>query len=208
MSQEEIICPFGTDPAVKVIYHPRITKTKQTGLGTPLGINIGNKTCTTTYEQNITIRNSRSMRIGRLIMKDQIPVSRDESIKVVISEPKELKAGGSKGSGSAGMSLPISRRASTRGSGSTSTYTYPIHEKNKLNAGSSSQAVWSSADDSAISPAMEESLGGGLRGNENLGASLGFFEWVCQLDSGASIDLKAAWEISAPDGTTIEMRSQ
>ena len=111
MPQEEIVCSFGTDPALKVTYHPRITKTKQTGIGTPLGINIGNKTGTTTNEQNITVRNSRTTRIGRLIVKDQIPVSKEESIKVVISEPKELKSGGAKSSGigtSVGMGLNLS----------------------------------------------------------------------------------------------------
>ena len=36
--------------------------------------------------------------------------------------------------------------------------------------------------------------------DEALGSDLGLFEWVCQLDAGASVDLKSSWEVSAQIG--------
>ena len=52
-------------------------------------------------------------------------------------------------------------------------------------------------DDSVITSEMGENFK--LGKNENLG----LFEWVCQLDPGASVDLKVAWEVSTPVGTMI-----
>src|SRR5260221_6809121 len=56
------------------------------------------RTETTTYTQRITIKNTRAASLPRLIIRDQIPVSSDERIKVVLLEPKELPEAGMDGS--------------------------------------------------------------------------------------------------------------
>lgn len=123
---------------------------------------------------------------------------------MTILEPKELKSNGSKSSGagtSVSRSLSLSRVTSN--SGSSTTYASSRHEKDKpIPGGALAQAIWSSGDDSDITPTMELSLNAGR--SDNLGASLGLFEWICQVDSGANLDLKAAWEVSVPVGTITQ----
>ena len=81
---------MGVDPAVRITYHPLSVKTRSTG-GTLLSV----KTNYTTSEQQITVKNTRLSAIPRLLVKEQVPVSRDAKIKVNIVEPKSLsKKGG------------------------------------------------------------------------------------------------------------------
>ncbi|TDL17687.1 hypothetical protein BD410DRAFT_794164 [Rickenella mellea] len=83
--QETFSCSLGADPAVRVTYHPQSTKTKTKGNV------LSAKLTSTTYEQRISIKNTRLTPIPRLIIKDQVPVSRDERVKVSVSEPKDLQ---------------------------------------------------------------------------------------------------------------------
>jgi hypothetical protein len=43
-----------------------------------------------TFTQQITLRNTRRNYIARLILKDQLPVSADNSVRVNLREPREL----------------------------------------------------------------------------------------------------------------------
>lgn len=76
---------MGVDPAVRTTYHPQTRKIRSTG-----GNIIGTKTKVTYYEQKITIKNTRLSQLPRLIVKDQIFVSRDARFKVRLLEPKSL----------------------------------------------------------------------------------------------------------------------
>lgn len=73
------------DPAVRATYHPQTKKIRSTG-----GNIIGTKTKVTYYEQKIAIKNTRLSQLPRLIVKDQIFVSRDARLKVRLLEPKIL----------------------------------------------------------------------------------------------------------------------
>lgn len=66
-------------------YHPQTKKIRSTG-----GSIIGTKTKVTYYEQKITIKNTRLSQLPRLIVKDQVFVSRDARFKVRLLEPKSL----------------------------------------------------------------------------------------------------------------------
>jgi len=56
------------------------------------------KTTTTLYEQAVSIKNTRLSRVHRLLLKEQIPVSRDARFKVNLLEPRALAtASSSKG---------------------------------------------------------------------------------------------------------------
>ncbi|KAH8115713.1 hypothetical protein DFH11DRAFT_1301174 [Phellopilus nigrolimitatus] len=87
--QESFSCSLGVDPAVRVTYYPQSKKTKTTG-----GTVLTTKMKTVTFEQAITVKNSRLTRLPRLLIKDHVHVSRDAKIKVTVLEPKGLSAGG------------------------------------------------------------------------------------------------------------------
>ncbi len=53
----------------------------------PTGSILGNKTISTAYSQRITIKNTRQSAVGRLLVRDQVPVSNEARIKVNVSEP-------------------------------------------------------------------------------------------------------------------------
>ena len=71
--QEEFNCSLGVDPAVKVTYKPLAKFREQSGLIS--------KTVSTMYKQVTEIKNSRQDSI-KVIMKDQLPLSTEEKIKV------------------------------------------------------------------------------------------------------------------------------
>ena len=53
------------------------------------------RTETITHTLRIKVKNTRTSPLPRLIIRNQIPVSSDERIKVVLLEPKELPKQGS-----------------------------------------------------------------------------------------------------------------
>lgn len=48
---------------------------------------ISQKTDATSYSTRITVKNTRSWSIPRLVLQDQVPVSEDERIKVILVKP-------------------------------------------------------------------------------------------------------------------------
>jgi len=55
------------------------------------------KVTTTLYEQVVSIKNTRLSRVHRLLLKEQIPVSRDSRFKVNLLEPRSLVFATAKG---------------------------------------------------------------------------------------------------------------
>ena len=82
-------------------YHPRSKMVKSQG-----GL-LTTRTETTTYTQRITVKNTRTASLPRLIIRDQIPVSSDERIKMVLLEPKELPGVGMDGTKRGGISVNL-----------------------------------------------------------------------------------------------------
>ena len=72
---------------MRVTYRPQVKKIKVvTG---PYGL--GAKNSVTSFEQVISIKNVRRTAVHPLIVRDQIPVSRDARINVKVVEPKDLQ---------------------------------------------------------------------------------------------------------------------
>jgi hypothetical protein len=49
------------------------------------------RTTTIAYRQKITVENTRTSAIKRLVVRDQIPVSGDQRIKVSLVEPSQIE---------------------------------------------------------------------------------------------------------------------
>ncbi|TDL15100.1 hypothetical protein BD410DRAFT_796682 [Rickenella mellea] len=82
--QESFSCSLGTDPSLRITYHPVTKKTRS------MGSVLTAKSSTQSFEQRISIKNTRLTSISPLLIKDQVPVSNDARIKVTVMEPKEL----------------------------------------------------------------------------------------------------------------------
>ncbi|TDL17673.1 hypothetical protein BD410DRAFT_794144 [Rickenella mellea] len=82
--QESFTCSLGVDPAVRVTYHPQNKKVRT------VGSMLTSKTAYSTFEQRISVKNTRLAPIRRLVIKEQVPNSSDSRIKITLLEPKEL----------------------------------------------------------------------------------------------------------------------
>jgi len=89
--QESFSTSLGIDPSVRITYHPLVKHTKNftSNLGNLLA-RTQSKADVTSHTQRITVKNTRTTSIGPLIVRDQVPVSNDEAIRVLLHVPKEL----------------------------------------------------------------------------------------------------------------------
>ena len=132
---------------------------------------MGTKMSVTSYEQKITVKNTRLTRLSRLLVKDQVPVSRDARVKVNVSEPKGLQGQGSangtqKGVGKLGKDGIVARWSSWKSEIGGEDDLEEVEDSTKLDAD----------------------------------AAQGRMEWVCDVRPSATVDLVLSWEISAPVG--------
>ena len=128
-------------------------------------------TVTTSSLQKITIKNVRSAPIRRLLVREQIPVSSDQRLKVVLVEPADLDFAG--------------RNTISASTSSTS------EKPKELKIGKGVTVRWKVSE---AELADESSIPGAD------GAREGILEWVCELDAGQSTDLTLAWDVTAPSG--------
>ncbi|KDR71858.1 hypothetical protein GALMADRAFT_126825 [Galerina marginata CBS 339.88] len=77
---ETFDCPLGTDQSIRIVYQPRESKASKSGFYS--------KASNTTYSQRITIHNTKPATVNELIIIDQIPVSEDSQISVVLKAPR------------------------------------------------------------------------------------------------------------------------
>ncbi|KIM19584.1 hypothetical protein M408DRAFT_334339 [Serendipita vermifera MAFF 305830] len=167
---ETFNCSLGVDPQIKVTYHPRTKKSRLQG-----GL-LSTRTTTTASHQKITIKNNRSAAIPRLLVREQIPVSHDERLKVTLIDPANIEfpnrntisAGSFKGDKVAGVLKPV-----------------------KLSKGVSVR--WKVNDDDEPEGDADSTAGVD-------GAREGMIEWICEIGSGQSTDLNLAWDVTAPSG--------
>ena len=76
------------DAAIKVTYHPQSQKRKEKG-GSAFYVG-SQKKSVTSYQQTISIRNTRLTSLPTLLVREQVYVSQDERIKVLDSFGLEL----------------------------------------------------------------------------------------------------------------------
>jgi hypothetical protein len=123
--------------------------------------------------------------VKRLIVRDQIPVSSDQQLKVSLIEPT-------------GLGTSDSKKAN-RGSVTEKTLKVP-----NLGSNSKSKEVTISKGILARWKAGEEedetSDDASTSAHTSDGAREGVLEWVCEIGSGQSTDLHLVWEVNAPAG--------
>jgi len=146
-----------------VTYHPRSKMVKSQG-----GL-LTTRTETTTHTQRITVKNTRTAPLPRLIIRDQIPVSSDERIKIVLLEPKELPGVGMDGT-------------KTRRGGSS------VNLSKDVPVAKGIRARWFTKDDEEVET---ETTSG-------TDTPQGIIEWISEFDAGRSADISMVWEVTAP----------
>ena len=139
---------------------------------------LSNKTLSQSFNQRISVKNTRRSEVKKLIIRDQVslsliysrdidaskvPVTTDARIKVNLVEPAPLSAPGGKGA-----PAPVSKGVVVR---------------------------WVQKDDDLDSAATNASSSPGAGDTGE-----GMLEWVCRMDAGQSLDMNLAWEVVAPQG--------
>jgi len=85
--EESLACSAGIDPSVKITYHPqrRLVRTDKEGgmpwYSSPKSMDVK------AYTSRITVKNVWKTPVARLVLRDQIPVSEDERIKLKMVNP-------------------------------------------------------------------------------------------------------------------------
>lgn len=169
--EETFSCSLGVDTAVKVKYHPqkRVKRTdKSGGLWSTIAVSAGS-TEVKAYSSRITVTNTRKWPLTTLVLKDQVPVSEDERVKVKLMNPSE---------DALGPLIPVS--SSTSADGSTREAAMrPVWAKIKPGV----RARWAQKSE-------KDGGAGGSRGD-------GVVEWWCA-DVQGELDVELSWEVAAP----------
>lgn len=162
--QETFSCSLGMDRAVRITFHP------QKKIASTAGGMLSAKTNITTFRQRITINNTRTSPITRLVVQDQVPISEDSRIKVVVQQPLEKAIGPVHGPSNLGSTIGSSGMV-----WSEQTMVAQI-EKGIV-------ARWAQKSD-------EKGGSGGSKGD-------GVLEWICS-DLQDTVDLELCYEVSSP----------
>lgn len=85
--KETFSCTLGVDPSIRVTYHPTTCVVRK------MGSVKSAKSEVTTLSQRISVRNTRSAALLRLIVKDQVPISHDPELQVSLVQPSEKDIG-------------------------------------------------------------------------------------------------------------------
>jgi len=172
--QEIFSCSLGVDRFIRVIYHPAKRVVRKTG-----GI-MSSKSEVTTFSQRISIKNTRSKPLSRLIVKDRVAISQDSRLRVSLIQPSEKDVGPS--------TLPLSSVPS----GSISI------SKSSSNEASSSKTQLAQISKGVTARwAQKYEDGGGWGGAKGDG----IIEWICS-DVVGTLDLDLISEVSAPQDET------
>jgi hypothetical protein len=176
--QETFSCSLGVDPSIRITYHPQKKGASTTsGSVLPLG---ARKMDVTSYAQRISIKNTRPTTISRLIIKDQVPTSEDERIKVTVVEPSEKQMGPM---GSSPASSSADQQASSRAVSRALTFSALDRGNGNSNSNGIVVARWAQKNEDGT---------GGPKGD-------GIIEWVCT-DVGDELDINLSYEVSVPQG--------
>lgn len=171
--QETFTCSLGADPSIRITYHPqkKISTFISGGLMAAISTNKGNNV--TTYRQRITLKNTRSSPVGRLIVQDQVPLSEDSRLKVIVHQPLEKALGPV--AGPSNVATPSIGPSGSVKSAGEQTLVAPVQ--------TNIVARWAQKSD-------EKGGSGGSRQD-------GVIEWVC-MDLVDTVDLDLVYDVSAP----------
>nr|GAT55163.1 predicted protein [Mycena chlorophos] len=156
--KEAFDCPLGVDPSIRITYHPVIKKTTHSGLLS--------KTTTHTFNQRITIFNTKSLHVSRVKVVDHIPASQNAQIEVKLISPA-LALPGNAGS------VKVSSNSNSRGVNAT---------PQKIVVSKEVVAQWDGVDEPDC---VLESLGLDRKVN-----------WICAVGSQAKVTVGLEWEVT------------
>ncbi|KAF9525620.1 hypothetical protein CPB83DRAFT_859059 [Crepidotus variabilis] len=77
--QETFDCPLGSDPSIKLTYHPAEQRSSQSG--------IVSRSAIRSYTQRITIQNTKATSLESIKIVEAVPLSQDERINVKLLQP-------------------------------------------------------------------------------------------------------------------------
>ena len=80
--QESFTCPLGVDPNVSVTMQPQFDEISGPGCRI-----FSSKPIKTTKSRSVTVKNASGLTVQRLILKDQVPITSDQKVKVHITSP-------------------------------------------------------------------------------------------------------------------------
>jgi uncharacterized protein (TIGR02231 family) len=178
--QEEFECSLGVDPAVRITYPPKVRKQATQGFF--------GKQSTTHIEQSVFVRNTRPNAITVQIY-DQVPMSEEDRLKVVLMEPSGVSGMQASGSTVAAAQTAAVHAASTSkrksvfgllaapASASTSTSKLPEEWEGE-------ELVVTGVD----APRVDEKM---------------VLEWVVVIDPGKQLGVRFAYDVSVPLGETV-----
>jgi hypothetical protein len=166
--QESFFCSLGVDPSVRITFHPQKKIKSSTGGGL-----LSSKSSVTQFRQRITIKNTRSTSIARLVVRDLVPLSEDARIKLTMISPPEKAIG---------PAVPSVVNAS--GSGAIGTFKgADVAETLTAQIEKGVVARWAQKDDE----------GGGSGGSREDGV----IEWI-GTDIKDVLNLELVYEVTAP----------
>lgn len=175
---ESFTCSLGIDASVKITYHPqrRLARTDRTAGGPWYAPSSSAKpTDVKAYLSRITVKNLRKTPLARLVLKDQIPVSEDERIKVKMVNPS---------ADDIGPVMPPDQIS--------------VGDKPKPGTGASGEVarnpVWANVKSGVRARwAQKSERDGGTGGSRGDG----IVEWWCE-DVRDELDVELAWQVESP----------
>jgi len=142
----------------------------------------------TTFQQSISVKNTRPLPLSRLIVKDQVPVSTHAQIKVMVFEPQLPEIQSSKPGGG------TIKASSSAAQGSSNSSSAAALKEVTVNGSNDVRARWARINEESDDAGANASGSGGEVNTE------GLVEWICKVDANTGIDLKLGWEVNVPKG--------
>ncbi|KAG9226892.1 hypothetical protein CCMSSC00406_0003435 [Pleurotus cornucopiae] len=170
-------CSLGIDPSIQVTYHPLIKNASRTGFYT--------KSSKHSYNQRVTIANTKTQPVGNLKVLDRIPISEDSQITVKLLNPSLSLPSISTSVGT--ISLP-SISEDTASNKTKDDAERPLMPPVKVSSGVAAQ--WDGADDS--------------QGDITALGKDGKLNWLCSIPPQGTVNLSLQWEVLAPASITVD----
>ncbi|KDQ11504.1 hypothetical protein BOTBODRAFT_35378 [Botryobasidium botryosum FD-172 SS1] len=179
--EESFDCPLGVDSSIRLTYHPRTTKSSQTGFYT--------KTQIHAYAQRITVFNTRTRAVENVTVLAQVPVSQDSAITVRIVKPALPPPASTSSPGAITAAATVSSAQNQAGPSSSGGSGSPGGSGSGGASGASAEKGIVRVSSSAVAE-WEDAREGRLK-------------WTVKVAPQEKLMLELEWEVSAPAGTSI-----
>ncbi|KAF4607892.1 hypothetical protein EYR40_000228 [Pleurotus pulmonarius] len=170
-------CSLGIDPSIQVTYHPLIKNASRSGFYT--------KSSKHSYNQRVTVVNTKTQPVGNLKVLDRIPISEDSQITVKLLSPSLSLPSISAAVGTISLPSISEDTASTKTKDDAER---PLMPPVKVSSGVAAQ--WDGADDP--------------QGDITALGKDGKLNWLCSIPPQGTVNLSLQWEVLAPASITVD----